>query len=88
MRSADGPTLPDPTITAFEDHGTVARTIDIGVNAAVDFMHRLAAVGVDMDDVGRTLEDAGGQLSRVVRAGTRRTRGEGTPSGVDLSHTR
>jgi transaldolase len=52
-------TLPEATIAAFEDHGTLARTIDTGVDDAAHVMQRLAAVGVDMDDVGRTLEDQG-----------------------------
>jgi transaldolase len=52
-------TLPEPTIAAFEDHGTVARTIDRGVDAAAATMRALAEVGVDMDDVGRVLEDQG-----------------------------
>jgi len=52
-------TLPETTIAAFEDHGTLARTIDSGVDHAGAVMDRLAEVGVDMDDVGRTLEDQG-----------------------------
>ena len=52
-------TLPEQTIAAFEDHGELARTLDSGVDEATDVMRRLAAVGVDMDDVGRTLEDEG-----------------------------
>jgi transaldolase len=52
-------TLPEPTIAAFEDHGTIARTIDSGVDHADAVMDRLAEAGVDMDDVGRTLEDQG-----------------------------
>jgi transaldolase len=52
-------TLPEATIAAFEDHGTLARTIDSGVDHAGAVMDRLAKVGVDMDDVGRTLEDQG-----------------------------
>jgi transaldolase len=52
-------TLPEVTIAAFTDHGTLARTIDVGVDEAAEVMRRLAAVGVDMDDVGRTLEDQG-----------------------------
>ena len=52
-------TLPEVTIAAFEDHGTLARTIDTGVDEAAEVMRRLAAVGVDMDDVGLTLEDQG-----------------------------
>jgi transaldolase len=52
-------TLPETTIAAFEDHGTVARTIDRGVDDAAATMRALAEVGVDMDDVGRVLEDQG-----------------------------
>ena len=52
-------TLPEATIAAFTDHGTLARTIDTRVAEAAEVMRRLAAVGVDMDDVGRTLEDHG-----------------------------
>ena len=52
-------TLPEATIAAFEDHGTLARSIDSGVDDAGAVMDRLAEVGVDMDDVGRTLEDQG-----------------------------
>ncbi|MGH9164285.1 MAG: transaldolase [Acidimicrobiales bacterium] len=52
-------TLPEATITAFEDHGTVARTIDVGLEDATAVMGRLGAVGVDMDDVGLSLENQG-----------------------------
>jgi transaldolase len=52
-------TLPEATIAAFDDHGTLARTIDHGTDAAATTMTALAEVGVDMDDVGRTLEDQG-----------------------------
>ncbi len=52
-------TLPEPTIAAFEDHGSLARTLDTGVEEAAEVMRRLAAAGIDMDDVGLTLEDEG-----------------------------
>jgi transaldolase len=52
-------TLPEATIAHFEDHGTLARTIDIDVDEADDTMRRLVALGVDMDDVGRSLENQG-----------------------------
>ncbi|HET9612066.1 MAG TPA: transaldolase [Acidimicrobiales bacterium] len=52
-------TLPEATITAFEDHGTVARTIDARVEDAAAVMRRLTATGIDMDHVGSTLEDQG-----------------------------
>jgi transaldolase len=52
-------TLPEATIAAFEDHGRLARTIDTDVDGAREVMPRLAAVGIDMDDVGLTLENQG-----------------------------
>ncbi len=52
-------TLPEATIAPFEDHGTLARTIDTDLDDAADVMSRLSAVGVDMDDVGRALEERG-----------------------------
>lgn len=52
-------TLPEPTIKAYEDHGTLARTIDTGVDHADEVMRRLADVGIDMHDVGLTLENQG-----------------------------
>src|SRR5204862_5297168 len=52
-------TLPETTIAAFEDHGTIARTIDRDADEAAAVLDRLAGVGVDMDDVGLTLEDQG-----------------------------
>ncbi|HEX7165433.1 MAG TPA: transaldolase [Acidimicrobiales bacterium] len=52
-------TIPDATVDAFLDHGTVARTIDQRVDDARDTLDRLAAVGVDIADVGGRLEDEG-----------------------------
>jgi transaldolase len=52
-------TLPEATIAAFEDHGTVATTIDSGLDDARRTLDRLEAIGVSMTDVGRTLEDEG-----------------------------
>jgi transaldolase len=52
-------TLPEVTIAAYEDHGRVVRTIDAHVDEARGVMRDLAAIGVDMDDVGLTLEDEG-----------------------------
>ncbi len=52
-------TLPEATIAAFEDHGTVARTLDEDVEEAERVLEQLAAVGVDMADVARTLETEG-----------------------------
>lgn len=52
-------TIPDGTLAAFEDHGTVARTIDEDPAAAVAALAGLAEVGVDMGTVAANLEAAG-----------------------------
>ncbi len=52
-------TLPDATIAAFRDHGTLARTIDHDVSEAERTWSRLAEVGIDMDDVAEKLERDG-----------------------------
>jgi transaldolase len=52
-------TLQEATISLFEDHGRVARSLDQGVDEAVEVLARLAELGIDMDDVGTTLESAG-----------------------------
>ncbi|HEX2179314.1 MAG TPA: transaldolase family protein [Actinomycetota bacterium] len=52
-------TLQEATIARFEDHGKVARTADRGIDEAVEVLARLAEVGIDMADVGTTLESQG-----------------------------
>ncbi len=52
-------TLPDATIAAFLDHGTVARTVDGDLDATRAGWAALRAVGVDTDEVAVTLEDEG-----------------------------
>jgi len=52
-------TMPDETIAAFLDHGTPARTVDADPAGATAALERIEAVGVDMKDVARTLEDEG-----------------------------
>lgn len=52
-------TLPDATVEAFADHGTVARTIDTGVEDAHACWQALASVGVDVSDVASQLEREG-----------------------------
>jgi transaldolase len=52
-------TLPAAAIAAFEDHGRVDRAVDAGVSDAANTMDRLSQLGIDMDDVGRTLEEQG-----------------------------
>ena len=52
-------TMPEPTLRAFEDHGTLRRTVDAHPEAAAAALARLADAGVDMLDVEQTLEDEG-----------------------------
>ncbi|HUP74365.1 MAG TPA: transaldolase [Acidimicrobiales bacterium] len=52
-------TLPEATIEAFEDHGTVARTVDADLDGARAALDRLRELGIDLDDVSRVLEDEG-----------------------------
>jgi len=52
-------TLPEATIEAFEDHGTVERTVDADPAGAAAVLEAVEAVGVDMADVGDRLEDEG-----------------------------
>ncbi len=52
-------TMPRPTIIAFQDHGTVARTIDTEVAAAHKTMADLEAAGIDIDAVTDQLEEEG-----------------------------
>lgn len=51
-------TLPDATLAAFEDHGTVARTVDADPEGARQRWHLLGEL-VDLDDVARVLEAEG-----------------------------
>lgn len=52
-------TMPDATVDAFLDHGTVSRTVDDGVEEARSHLGRLADAGIDMADVARVLEEEG-----------------------------
>ena len=52
-------TMPDATLEAFEDHGTVERRGGADPHAAPATPDRLAELGVDMADVTRVLEDEG-----------------------------
>lgn len=52
-------TMPRPTITAFLDHGTVARTIDKNVEEGLAVMADLARAGIDIDAVTNQLEEEG-----------------------------
>ena len=52
-------TLPEATLEAFDDHGTLTRTVDADFEGAERVWAALADVGVDMDDVSARLEREG-----------------------------
>ena len=52
-------TMPDQTIDAVLDHANLARTVDANPGADAEALRALAAVGVDIADVARTLEAEG-----------------------------
>jgi transaldolase len=52
-------TLPDQTVEAFADHGTLARRVDADVDAAEASWRGIAEAGVDLDDVADRLERDG-----------------------------
>lgn len=52
-------TMPESTLRAFADHGVVAATLERGLDDAQRLLERLAAAGVDYDDVVATLEREG-----------------------------
>jgi transaldolase len=52
-------TMPLETIEAFQEHGEVRLTLEEGIDEAREVFDRLAAVGVDYDDVIDTLEREG-----------------------------
>lgn len=52
-------TMPDETVGAFLDHGTVARTVDTDPDAPRRELDTLGELGIDLADVARVLEDQG-----------------------------
>jgi transaldolase len=52
-------TMPDTTIAAFVDHGTVERTVDRDVGVARATIASIEAAGVSMPAVAQVLEDKG-----------------------------
>src|SRR5262249_5208063 len=52
-------TMPESTLDAFDDHGTVDRTVDDDPSGAQQVLGELAKVGVDLADVTQVLEDEG-----------------------------
>ena len=54
-------TMPLETIEAFQDHGTVALTVEEHLDEARSLFRELGKLGVDVDDVTETLEEEGVQ---------------------------
>lgn len=52
-------TLPDGTLDALLDHGTVASTLELNVGDAQSAMDALKALSIDMDAVGESLQADG-----------------------------
>lgn len=52
-------TMPDATLAAFVDHGTVRRTVDVDLDEAKAALAGIEALGVSMHDVAETLEQEG-----------------------------
>jgi transaldolase len=66
-------TIPPATLSAFEDHGAVERTLFADPGDAAEVMKMLADGGIDFADVNRTLENEGiekftASLDHVLRA--------------------
>ena len=52
-------TIPPATYTAFRDHGTVALTIETGLDQAKADLAKLAEIGISLEDVCQKLQDDG-----------------------------
>lgn len=55
-------TLPDATLAAFRDHGRAAPTLEQDVDGARRQFEALARLGIDMSEVGETLQKEGVKL--------------------------
>ena len=52
-------TLPDATLEAFVDHGTLQRTVDTDFGAAAHILQRIEEFGIDLNEVATLLERQG-----------------------------
>jgi transaldolase len=52
-------TVPDATLNAFRDHGHVASTVEQHLEHAENDYHAIEALGINMDQVGETLQQEG-----------------------------
>jgi transaldolase len=55
-------TVPDATLAAFRDHGKAASTLENGMSEAQAHFDALAKAGIDMHQVGETLQVEGVKL--------------------------
>src|SRR5690606_28959536 len=49
-------TMPEATLEAFDDHGTIARTVDADVDGARAVLDQLAEQGIDLSEITQLLE--------------------------------
>ncbi len=66
-------TLPEPTLDAFRDHGTVRRTVDADLDRARRDVAALAEAGIDLLEVGEGLQADGVRLFDEAYNGVVRT---------------
>ncbi len=52
-------TLPDDTLAAFDDHGSLSRTLDLDIDEAHQVVTDLAELGIELEEVAATLETEG-----------------------------
>lgn len=52
-------TLPDATLEAFVDHGTLRRTVDVDFDAADQVIRDVEELGINLEDVSNLLESQG-----------------------------
>lgn len=52
-------TLPEGTLTAVDESGTVSRTVDADVDQAIEIISKLTNFGIDLEKIGETLEKEG-----------------------------
>lgn len=83
--SATVTTLPESTIRAFNERGTVARSIDVDLEGAEEVIAGIEAAGIDLVDVGLNLEYQGVAafdiaFRQVIETMRKRARGE--PGGA------
>lgn len=52
-------TMPPATMDAYRDHGTPRLMVTEGIDQAREIQKRFAAIGIDFDDVGETLQKEG-----------------------------